>query len=108
MGCDPAYAAVTPPGGNLDPARHFRGALRLLRSSRFALTQPDAFVGAGAFPLREAVAATASAGMLRLEHRVSAHRRLLPVVRRICGRETRSDEVLAVRADSLQTLADSD
>ena len=28
-----------------------RGALRLLRSSRFALTQPDAF-GAGAFPLR--------------------------------------------------------
>ena len=28
-----------------------RGALRLLRSSRFALTRPDAF-GAGAFPLR--------------------------------------------------------
>jgi hypothetical protein len=27
-----------------------RGALRLLRSSRFALTRPDAF-GAGAFPL---------------------------------------------------------
>ena len=23
MGCGPAYAAVTPPGGNLDPARHF-------------------------------------------------------------------------------------
>ena len=28
-----------------------RGAWRLLRSSRFALTRPDAF-GAGAFPLR--------------------------------------------------------
>ena len=56
MGCGPAYAAVTPPGGNRDPARHFRGPLRPLRGSRFALTQPDAF-GAGAFPLREAVAA---------------------------------------------------
>ena len=34
-----------------------RGALRLLRSSRFALTQPDAF-GAGAFPLRGIVSAS--------------------------------------------------
>ena len=40
-------------------------------------------------PPYETVATTTGASMLRLEHGVSAHRRLLPVVRRICGREAR-------------------
>ena len=58
MGCGPAYAAVTPPGGNLDPAWHFRGLLRpcFARLLTSFVGQPDA-CGAGAFPLGEAVAA---------------------------------------------------
>lgn len=68
-----------PLGGDGDPARH----------------SP---------PLREAVAAAAGTSVLGDEHGVPAHRRLLPVVRRICGRETRSDEVLAVRANRLHSL----
>ena len=79
MGCGPAYAAVTPPGGNLNAARHVP-------------------------PLHEAVAATAGAGVLRLEHGMPAHRRLLPVVRRFSGRETRSDEVLAMAANRLDAF----
>lgn len=55
-------------------------------------------------PFREAVSATAGAGVLRLEHGVPAHRGLLPVVRRVRGREARSDEVLAMAADRLQPL----
>jgi len=43
--------------------------------------------------------------VLRLEHGMPAHRRLLVVVRRVSGCETSSDEALAVRADSLQPLA---
>lgn len=80
---DPRYQkiddAALPLGGNLDPSWYTP-------------------------PFRETVAATTGASMLRLEHGVSAHRRLLAVVRRVCGREARSDEILAMGADSLQPL----
>jgi len=66
-------------GGNLDPARHTP-------------------------PLRETVATATGASMLRLEDGMPAHRRLLPVVWRVCGRKARSDEVLAMGADRLQPL----
>ena len=55
-------------------------------------------------PFREATATTARAGMLRLEHGMSAHRRLPAVVRRIRGRETRADEVRSVATNRLQAL----
>ena len=55
-------------------------------------------------PLRETVAAATGASMLRLEHGVSAHRRLLAVVRRVRWRESRSDEVLAMGAYRLHPL----
>ena len=55
-------------------------------------------------PLGEAVAAAARAGVLRLEHGMPAHRRLLAVVRRVRWREARSDEILAMGADSLHPL----
>lgn len=66
--------ASLPLGGDGDPARHFP-------------------------PLREAIAATAGAGVLRDENRVSAHRRLSSVVSWIGGREACSDEPLAMCAD---------
>ena len=57
------------------------------------------------FPLPcETVAATTGASMLRLEHGMPAHRRLLAVVRRVCGRKARSDEVLTMGANRLQPL----
>lgn len=71
--------AALPLGGNLDPARHTP-------------------------PLRETVAAAAGTGVLRLEHGMPAHRRLLPVVRRVSGSESRSDEVLAMGAYRLHPL----
>jgi len=55
-------------------------------------------------PLGEAVTTTASTSVLRLEHGMPAHRRLLPVVRRARRCEPRSDEVLAVGADRLHSL----
>ena len=55
-------------------------------------------------PLGEAVAAAAGTGVLRLEHGMPAHRRLLPVVRRISRCEPRSDEVLAMGAYRLHPL----
>lgn len=42
--------------------------------------------------------------MLRLEHGMPAHRRLLAVVGRVRGSESRSDEVRAMGADSLNPL----
>ena len=43
--------------------------------------------------------------MLGFEDRVSAHRRLLAVVGRICGREARADEVGAMAAYGLDADA---
>ena len=79
MGCGPAYAAVTPLDGNRGPARHLP-------------------------PLGETVATTTGAGVLRLKHGMPTHRRLLAIVRRVRGREARSDEVLAMGADRLHPL----
>ena len=74
---DPCHEKVDDPplslGGDRGPARHLP-------------------------PLGEAISTTAGTGVLRLEHRMSAHRRLLPVVRRISRWEPRSDEVLAMGA----------
>ena len=50
LGCR-TFATLCAVLGRLRRLMFSRGALRLLRSSRFALTRPDAF-GAGAFPLR--------------------------------------------------------
>ena len=66
--------ALLPLGGDGDPARHFP-------------------------PLREAVAATAGAGVLGDKNGVSAHRRLPTIVCWIGGCETCSDEALAMGAD---------
>jgi hypothetical protein len=81
---DPRYKKIDnsalPPGGNLGSAWYFP-------------------------PPYETVATTTGASMLRLEHMVSAHRRVLPVVRRIYGGEARSDEVPAMGADRLQPLS---
>ena len=79
MGCGPAYAAVTPLGGDRCPARHLP-------------------------PIGEAITTTAGTGVLRLEHGMPAHRRLLPVVRRARRCEPRSDELLAMGADRLHSL----
>ncbi len=80
---DPCHEKVDDPslslGGDRGPARHLP-------------------------PLGEAVTAAAGTGVLSDKHGVTAHRRLLSVVRRARGRESRSDEVLAMGADRLQPL----
>ena len=55
-------------------------------------------------PLCEAVAAAAGASVLGDENWVSTHRRLLPVVWRICRGEACTDEVLTMAADSRHPL----
>ena len=74
---DPCHEKFDDPplsfGGDRGPARHFP-------------------------PFGEAVAAAAGTGVLSDKHGVTAHRRLLPVVRRARRCEPRSDEVLAMGA----------
>ena len=56
-------------------------------------------------PLCKATAAATGAGVLRLENRMPAHRRLLAVIRRIRGRETVADKVGAVTTDGFDAHA---
>ena len=80
---DPRHEEIDDPllplGGNLDLSRH-------------------------APPLREAIATATGTSVLGDEHGMPAHRRLLAVVWRVCGREARSDEVFAMGADRLHPL----
>ena len=78
---------------------HFARQSRCNRPLRVVATRGEANT-----PSASECRAAAGAGVLRLEHGMPAHRRLLPVVRRVRGSEARSDEVLAMGADRLQPL----
>ena len=101
MGCGPLTRRLRRSAGIGVPRGTFH---HFTRQSHIRPLRGFATRGEANTPSASECRAAAGAGVLRLEHGVSAHRRLLPVVRRVRRCEPHSDEVLAMGANRLNSL----